>query len=322
MIIKESGKEQEVLTLEALGKRVAEHHPEKENIQRDLKVKIAEIRGEKEIEYTLGFLDDKRYLILHNLRLRDQNGHFQIDTLLLSENYYLVVDAKNWQGTVVFGNNGQVTRIDLDGAEKGFQNPASQTKIQSYRLHQWMIRNNFPNMFIENLAVISFPKTIIKTSSPNITIPNEVIHNTDFLMRIKELERKHKKMLLPMNQLMGIANTLKKAHEPLVRDIYSTYQFSQKDLIKGVSCPKCQAIPMIRQKRNWYCRRCKTSCADAHIRALNDYLLLVGERVSNREVREFLRVESPDVVKRLMRNAGYQLIGSKKGSKYILKLRM
>lgn len=320
--MKDSGKEQEVLTFQALDQRIAEHHLEKERVQRDLKVKIAEVSGEKEIEYTLGFLDEKRYLILHNLRLPDQNGHFQIDTLLLSEYFYLVIDAKNWLGTVIFGSNGQVTRIDLNGKEKGFKNPASQTKTQSFRLHQWMKNHKLPNMFIENLAVISFPKTIIKPSSPNITIPYEVIHNSDLVFRIKELERKHKKSMVPMNQLMGIANILIKAHEPLERDIYTTYQISSNDLIKGVYCPKCQAIPMMRHKRKWYCRRCKTYSEDAHISALNDYFLLIGDRVSNREVREFLRVESPDVVKRIMKKTGYRVVGNNKGRKYILKLRL
>ena len=96
MIVKERGFSLELMRMEALDRRLYSNHKMKAKVQLDLKRWRSGIRGEKEIEYPLRFLDEQRYLILHDLRLSDENGYFQIDTLILSESYILILEVKNW----------------------------------------------------------------------------------------------------------------------------------------------------------------------------------------------------------------------------------
>ncbi|HLQ95936.1 MAG TPA: nuclease-related domain-containing protein [Pseudogracilibacillus sp.] len=100
MIIKQRGNSLLIEQLTALNRRLPVHHNIKETVQADLRMRKSGVRGEKEIEYSLRFLNDREYLILNDLRLRDQNGFFQIDTLILCERYILILEVKNWSGTI------------------------------------------------------------------------------------------------------------------------------------------------------------------------------------------------------------------------------
>lgn len=177
MIIKKRGKSLLIEQLTALDSRLPVHHNIKETVQADLRMRKSGVRGEKEIEYSLRFLNDREYLILHDLRLRDQNGFFQIDTLILCERYILILEVKNWSGTILFGENGQVTRVDAEQKEEGFPNPISQAKLQQRRLQNWLNNHSLINIPIDYFIVISFPSTIIKSSSPEHSIPEKIVHN-------------------------------------------------------------------------------------------------------------------------------------------------
>lgn len=320
-IIKERDKHEEIMRLDALYRRIPVHHPEKENMLADIKKKQSEVSGEKQVDYPLGFLDKQKYMILHNLRLPDDNGFFQMDTLMLAVYLNLIIEVKNWQGTVIFGENGQVTRRAPDGRDEGFDNPVTQVRTQVHRLQRWFQKNNFAVMPFEYAVVISHPKTIITTSSSNVTIPHEVIHNNELFFRIQALEGMYKKKSLSMEQLYKMANILKAAHVPPRMHLLEKYHIQPGDLMNAVVCPQCGSLPMIRSRQQWFCPKCGVYSDAAHFSALNDYQLIIGDKITNREARSFLRIQSRDVMKRLMKKGGYQLIGSKKGSSYELKLR-
>ncbi|WP_143833782.1 nuclease-related domain-containing protein [Oceanobacillus senegalensis] len=316
-IIKPRHKNQEVMALRALDARVPTGHPMKEKVQTDLKIKLAEVSGEREVDYPLGFLDKKQYLILHNLRLPDNNGHFQMDTVLLSQNFILIVEVKNWLGTVIFGENDQVTRI-YEGKEKGYHHPVPQARTQAFRLYQWLRKQGVPNIPIEILAVISFPSTIIKPSSPHVHIPNEVIHNSNLLFRIQELEKKYDKKVISKRQQDEVAHLLKNSDHPPSNNILDKYHLHPNDLLKGVFCPECRSLPMIRCKRKWYCTQCHHYSIDAHRFTLLDYQLLIGCWITNRAARAFLNISSPYIMKRILQQECISHIGKGKGMRYKL----
>lgn len=108
---------------------------------------------------------------MHHVRLENMNGFFQMDTLILSESFYMIIEVKNWQGTIIFSESGQVVRRTKERGEEGFQNPISQVKMQVYRLNRWLETNQLPQLPIQYLIVISSPSTIFKNTSANI--PNE-----------------------------------------------------------------------------------------------------------------------------------------------------
>lgn len=321
MRVKKRNKNGEIMKLYALERRVPVHHPESEKIRRDARIKQAEIKGEKEVDYSLDFLDKDSYYILDDVRLADHNGYFQMDSLILSPAYHLIVEVKNWEGTVIFGPNGQVTQVNLDGMKKGYKNPIPQVMTQRYRLRLWMQKHGFPDVPILYLVVISFPSTILQPATPQIEIPKEVIHNSDLLFKVQEMGKNYTKEFMLRNDVFKIAQYIKSQHEPPKFDVWEKYKIRPEELMKGVFCPECYRVPMGRDKKGWFCIHCGTYSKDAHYAALNDFVLLLGDTVSNRELRDWLQVESRNVVKRLMKQGNFKMEGRTKGSTYQIGLR-
>src|SRR5690625_2908231 len=123
--------------LQALERRVHDGNLKKEIIVSDLRRKVTEINGLTAVDFPLKFIDDNT-LILHNIRLSDENGFFQMDVLLLVQKCIVILEIKNWYGTILFSEHGQVIRLNKQNKEEGFPNPILQAKLQQYRLRKWL----------------------------------------------------------------------------------------------------------------------------------------------------------------------------------------
>lgn len=321
MLLKNHDEPIELWQLEALSRRLPSNHKVKERIERDVKIKRAGLRGEKEVDYPLRFLDKKKYNIIHDLRIKDQNGFFQIDTLILTPKYILILEVKNWYGTILFGENSQVTRISDSGHEEGFSNPPLQAKLQRFRLQRWLDLQGLSDLPVTFFVVISFPSTIIK-STPSHPIPKQVIHNNDLLFNIQALEQVYSVCKTDRIDIQLIGDRLIKAHTPSNLDVLTKYGIKSNELIRGVFCPQCHAVPLIRRNQSWYCQSCLLQSDNAHIPAFNDYYLLICTHISNRQARDFLRIDSPYVTKRLFQKAGFTHTGATKDRIYYLTMSM
>ena len=320
MLIKQRENSMLLAQLESLDRRLSAHHNLKEKVQTDWRMRKSRVRGEKEIEFPLRFLGEQDYLILHNLRLHDQNGFFQMDTLILCERFILILEVKNWSGTILFGENGQVTRIDAENKEEGFPNPIPQAKLQQHRLQKWLNNHGQSHIPIDFFVVISFPSTIIKSISTEHPIPEKVVHNNQLFFRIEAMEQIYPSQQVEMDQLRQLAGKLVEAHMPENVNVLERYGVSTGELIKGVFCPECGAVPMSRKSyRWWYCVKCHHQSAEAHLQALHDYKLLISNKISNREAREFLQVGSAAVIKYLLQKENFHHVGKTNTQKYIIK---
>jgi hypothetical protein len=319
MIIKPREKSILLEQLVALNRRLPAHHQMKEIVQSNLRMRKSGVRGEMEIDYPIRFLNEQEYLILHDLRLRDKDGFFQIDTLILCEKYILILEIKNWNGTIIFGENGQVIRMDAEQKEEGFMNPIPQAKLQQRRLRNWLNRHS-SGIPIDYFVVISFPSTIVKSASSKHPIPDKIIHNNQLIFQIEALDCIYPSKVAKMGQLMKLAEQLKKAHMPQSIDVLEKYGIAGVELVKGVYCPKCNAVPMTRKIRKWwYCAKCQHQSVDAHVSALHDYKLLIGNKISNRGARAFLQLGSPDIARKILQEAGFAAIGTTSTRVYIMK---
>lgn len=138
-------------------------------------------------------------------------------------------------------------------------------------------------------------------------------------LEIKKLDNSHTGKLQEVSQLLQISNQLILAHTPKVINIQKQYHFSSQDTITGVQCPNCFRIPMLYRRQKWYCDSCRYSSSNAYLNSLIDYKLLFGNRITNKEARFFLNMESRHIVKRLIQLADCQMIGKGKGSFYLLE---
>ncbi|MFZ3589819.1 nuclease-related domain-containing protein [Bacillus sp. DJP31] len=317
MIIKKREKPIIIEKLEALERRLSKTHKKYPFVKGYLGRKKAGFKGELALDYYLNFLPNEKYLIFQDLRLFDGNSHFQLDLLLISQNFFLIIEVKNYSGTLIFDPKfNQLIRISEDGKEKAFSDPLLQIKRHSTQLRNWLETNNLPLAPIESLVVISNPETIIKATSKHDYVSQKVLHTAFLTSRVESLENNRKDEVLTTKEVKKISQQILKKHHAINTDILAKYQLSENDIISGVQCPKCQYNPMKNRKGGWFCQACKTTSKEAHISAIRDYLLLLGPSITNSEARHFLHISSSSVVKRLLTSMNLPHTGENKGRRY------
>lgn len=306
--------------LEALNRRLSETDPRKFAVLKDLNRREAGHKGERSIDYHLSFLEEKRYHILHDLRLLNHFGlyYFQLDNVILSSPFITLIDVKNYKGIIQFDDQYHQLIQIADGKKRALEDPIPQIRRQKLQLKKWLHSHRFPDIPIEPLIVISNPSTIIETTGHSSYF-KYITHSIHLPFLIKSFEEKHPVEALTHKDLFRLGNVLKKKDTPFDYNVLEYYGIHPNELIRGVHCPKCFAIPMQRGHGKWRCRVCEFASADAHIYSIQDYKFLLGNVLTNEILRKFLLLEnSRTIATNILKSMNLRHKGETKGRVYFL----
>lgn len=318
MIKKERKIPIKLVKLETLDRRISSTHSKKPMISEELARRRAGYNGEKSVDYHLSFLEDKKYHILHDLRLRNiRDKHFQMDTFLSTPKFITIIDIKNISGTILFDHHFHQLIQQNGDMERAYQDPISQVKRQKLQLKEWLNQYKFPNIPIIPRVVISNPSTIIKElghskDSQMITKANHINFEIDQLDKIYTKENINEKEWAKLSKL------LIKKHTPEEYDVLESFNIDKREILTGVQCPNCLALPMKKIYGKWVCRTCHHHSRTAHIHALRDYALIIGTSISNRGIREFLQLPSKNIVNNIAKSMNLPHTGVGKARIYHL----
>ncbi|MFJ7639399.1 nuclease-related domain-containing protein [Peribacillus sp. NPDC097225] len=316
MIIKERKIPLSILKLQALLRRLPPAPPKIPFIMSELSKKEAGYRGECAIDFPLSFLETKEYFIFHDIRLQDQTRFFQIDTLLLSRKFILIIEVKNIAGSLYFDSTFNQLIRTKDGKEMGFPDPLNQIERHESQLKSWLMKHGLTEPPIYSLVVISNPQTIIRANPENRNLHYKVIHRDTLPFKIHQIEKSINQPSLSDKELKKIIKIINKHHTEADASVLERFNLSMEDFIKGVICEKCLMSPLLRQRREWRCSRCEHESKDGHIRALKDYYFLLGPTITNRQLREFLSISSSASATRILRSMNLVSEGMNKGKVY------
>ena len=111
---------------------------------------------------------------------------------------------------------------------------------------------------------------------------------------------------------------LLKHHTEADFPILEQYNIMKDEILRGVICPHCGKLPIMKVHGNWYCSYCKSKSKEAHIQALKDYQLLFGSTITNSQLRDFLKITSSTAATRLLQSMNLISTGSNKNRVYTL----
>jgi hypothetical protein len=316
VIIKDRKIPLKVQKLEALLRRLPSAHPKRKEIEDDLAKSLAGYRGEQSLDYYFSFLPHKKYFIFHDLRLMNQTHYFQLDTLILSSCFFLIIEVKNFSGTLFFDTSFHQLIRTVNGKEEAFPNPVMQGKRQQIQLSTWLKHHKCPPVPVEFLVVISNPYTLIKTD--NSRISQKVTHSANLLSKVEAFENLHKEEKLTEKELRRISRLLIKYHTTYNPDILQYFHIHEADLLTGVRCSDCFSMPMNRKWGKWICPNCFFSSKDAHISALHDYFFLLGSTITNQQFCNFLQLSSRQAATKMLAAMNLSHSGTTKGRAYHL----
>ncbi|MDV2684478.1 nuclease-related domain-containing protein [Alkalihalophilus lindianensis] len=308
-----------IAKLEALLRRMPSHHPKRPQIEADLAKRRAGYKGESALDYHLSFLPHKEYVIFHDLRLQSGDYYFQIDTLILTPNYILLIEVKHLFGTLTFEPEFQQLVRSTADAEDVFPDPIIQVKRQASQLKELLKDHKFPDIPIETIVVITNSLSRITTSQTTDYLRRYIIRDTVLVSRILKLTTQHHTLIYPPKLIKKAIRILNKSHSPTTFDPLISYNLQEEDLVKGVHCPKCFAIPMRRLHGKWLCTFCYHQSGMAHIHSLIDYEVLIKNSITNKQACKFLRVHPP-LAKRLLTSLHFPQIGATKSRVYLINI--
>ncbi|MBY6036599.1 NERD domain-containing protein [Fictibacillus nanhaiensis] len=265
---------------------MAKHSKICEKLEEHLAKHLAGLNGEKSLEYFYRYLPQDVQFI-HNIRILHMNFYFQMDTLIITSKFIILLEIKNYAGHLYFDDKyGQLIR-KFNDKEDIFDDPIEQVKRQSFHLSKILNQHKIPEVPIETLVVLTNPRTYIHSSQTISTI----VKSSRIQQKFQEFDQKYKKEVLTLKEKKRIHRILMKLHEPYNPDILEYYGIDKSELITGVLCSECHTR-MERISANWQCIKCKHTSKNAHIRALMDYALLISTDITNKECKEFLHLSS------------------------------
>lgn len=318
MIIKKRKVPLSICKTRALIRRLPPQHSQISLIKENLNKREAGYKGESSVDFYLSFLEEKNYFIFHDIRLQDQSRFFQIDTLLLSEKFVLIIEVKNIAGTLYFDPVFKQLIRTKEGKETAFPDPLIQIQRHELQLKNWLLKNRLPTAPIHSLVVISNPQTVIRTASENRELSSKVIHRENLPSKISQIENSITKSSFSEKDLKKTIRQLKKQHIEADFFILQRYNLTKDELLKGVICENCHHIPLLKRHGTWFCSQCQHTCKNAHIQALKDYFFLIGPTITNRQLRDFLMMTSSASATRILQSMNLTYTGTNKGRVYNL----
>jgi hypothetical protein len=303
----------------ALLRRILKYHPKWSLIEQELYRRKAGLWGEREVDKKIKRINQDKYLIIRDLRLPNGDGtFFQIDTLVLSTSFILIIESKNITGSLYFDLvNHQFYRICDDGKKESFSDPVSQARLHLQQLRQWLLKHKFPSTIIDYLVAMTNPNSVFHIIQNGHPAAKKICANAGLTWEIDNLEEQFKKELITDKDLRKIAKALLKAHTPLqTSEILQQYGISLSELLTGVHCPDCEFLPLIYQVGKWYCPKCKKRFKDAHVGAIDDHFLLISPRITNSEFRRFVHLESRNVATKMLKTMDFEVTGTKRTRVY------
>ncbi|MFJ3391120.1 MULTISPECIES: nuclease-related domain-containing protein [unclassified Lysinibacillus] len=314
MLLKKREVSSKQLTLEMLERRLPKSHPKTTYYQDMLNRTRAGYAGEQRVdrEWQSIYLEQTHYL-LHDVALKDEGGSIhQMDTLLMSQNFILIVEIKNIVGRVEYmEDNHQFIRITSDDKVDGFRNPFDQVKRHARMLRR-LFQMSGHHIPIEYIVVSANPNMIMTSSLS----AHPIIHVSGLAEKVEQLFKQHQQAYLSKEVLREFSEQILTMHKPT----QWTLDMNVDELKKGVLCSKCDyRFVMHYRQGKWRCENCGGRDDQAFNNALKDYRHMYGEFISNSLFQDFFGISCAKTVYKILKSLQLQEVGAKKDRKYIIK---
>lgn len=306
-----------VLTYEALFRRLKPNYRNNDFINSGYLTKIAGHRGERDVDYKLSLYPLNNSYVIQGLRLKNGPHYFQIDTLILTKNFFCILEVKNIKGELEYDSDFQQLTQKVGTEVKGIKNPIYQAEAQKRNLETFLHDMKIFNVTIDYLVVISDPRTILKCKQQDQEVFDKMIHAESLPVYLDKFKAHYQHEVLNTPTLKKIHQYLLINQSPHQPQLLKQYNISKQHLIEGIPCPNCQHYPMVRSNQKWFCVKCTTSRKDVHFQVILDHFLLQKTTITNKECRDLLNVSSEKVAYAQLKSMNLTWKGEKKGRKYL-----
>ncbi|GEL78720.1 nuclease-related domain-containing protein [Tenuibacillus multivorans] len=300
MILKSHEPPHKLLVAESLKKRLPRSHVSYPKVERICYKERAGYYGEKKVDYPLSKLGFKN-AICHDLRLPFYQHHFQMDTLLFTPRFLLIIEVKNIPGITSFDQTSNKMIRTYNGVTDYFDDPLIQVQEQQFQLKDGL-PFSFAEFPIEHLVVMAHQETILNIDPQLHSHRKKIIPIHVLAQKIRDIYSSYNSDIVSYSELIQLAQKMVDQHEPAMSDLLKQLGIKKEEFLTGVHCPNCGALPMKWSARKWECWSCKSRSRYAHIPALKDYSLLIRKQITRKDFMWFTQLDVERTAKHLLLN--------------------
>lgn len=225
--------------------------------------------------------------ILTDVRLPLKSGSsFQIDTLIISKKYILVLEVKNIKGNLYFKTNPHYLLRKLGETETMMECPVTQLELAKLNLDQWLQQYGI-NTNVHGEIVLASKSAFIKE------IPNNSPVTYLKRLSLSLLEKEDFSEVFDYQQVQNIIQLIERhqiKYQPLPLCEY--FNINIKSLKLGQLCVHCSESTIYKTERTQHCPYCKTDQPNNFWEPIKDWFLLVDKFITNAQCRYFLGLKN------------------------------
>lgn len=296
-----------LVALRRLHRRMSINHPQYIDVKRDLY--NAGYGGEEYIDSVLSTIHFPiPHTIFPNIRFLKKNiPSFQIDILVLTSAYALIIEVKNWGGKISFQDIGQV--LQKKDHIESIDCPTIQPDYLRDNVQDWFNKHDF-YLPVHRVVILPDASTMIYDAE------NRDIH---FAKELPTIIRKLNNLPLQLreDQFFTLSRKISHANRPTEsHSICQQYKILPSDLLKGIFCTKCNG-PLIKESNRVYvCTYCLYIPDNPFYDVMVDWFTLIGNQISNRQLRFLSGIDASYTVGYFMKKSQFPHSGMNKGTVY------
>lgn len=295
---------------EAIVQRILPDDREAVTFQEEFYRMQAGLSGEQKLKYTLADYPFKSdYTIFYNFEcINDRGFTHQIDALLITPHFILILEVKQISGTLYYKPVlHEFFRVKENETRENFPNPFDQVYRHKLFLNQFLQQLNIPIPILQ-LVVIANYRAQLDLSLQGFPI----IHLSGLPRYLEKLYAKY------VNTPVNIASIRSKL-ENIIQPLPARKSITRCRLKSGVLCQKCDYKSRMHYHRGiWQCESCSIKSRKALLETLHHYRVLISPRISNRDFREFVGINSTFAASKILSRLGLEKYGVTKGCYYLI----
>lgn len=237
---------------------------------------------------------------------------FQIDTLIITERYVLIVEVKNLKDTVRFVQNPpHLEQIFETGTEAILDCPIHQIESNKSNLDEWF-RQRGIHLKTSGLLVLANQKTKVKDAPSDLPI----IYKKQIPFYLQKLQPAE--TILSTAQIHDLAREIhaeKQHFNPFPLCAY--YNIDHRELKTGLLCRYCNRQLQRENREKWSCELCGKNTVNPYSDGIKDWFMLVKNSITNEECRSFLKLKGSNAARYILSKSGLVKKGRSKATFYI-----
>ncbi|MGL4572043.1 MAG: NERD domain-containing protein [Clostridium sp.] len=274
--------------LKELSKKVKED--KRKNIDRDIAMLKYGIDGEKNTDYELknSFIP---MLILHDIRLEREDYVAQMDYILITKYFIMILETKKLSGDISINESGEFVRSFKSKFGKvykreGIYSPVTQNE-RHIKILKKILKDNkvCKNIPIYSAVVMANPKSIINKGKAPKDVKDQIVKYDQlgkFIKNKLDVDKKNNSGIVVDKKMYGVAEFLKNNNKEIIFDYMKKYSLSEEDFIEGENLKNSLENKVIEEK---------SECVeDIYVQAINIENDIEDE-VNNKDIIEDVKSE-------------------------------